>query len=93
MTVRGYKLKERSSGDNTHVIKRTLAMKPYQHSPYVSTARLLFTTTLMLLAGVLAWWGWTHVALGGLQFALLGAVIVVVAAPFILVWFRKNTAA
>ncbi|MDQ2771185.1 MAG: hypothetical protein M3Y54_11875 [Bacteroidota bacterium] len=68
-------------------------MKPYAHSPYVGTVRLLFTTTLMLLGGMLAWWSWTNVGQSGLRIALIGAAIVVVAAPFILVWFRKNTAA
>ena len=81
-----------ASGSTINFTLSSLAMKPYPHSPYVGTARLLFTTTFMLLAGVIAWWGWTHVALGGLGFALIGAIIVVVAAPFILVWFRKNTA-
>ena len=67
------------------------AMKPYQHSPYVGITRLVFTTTLMFLAGILAWWSWTHTGLGGLRYALVGAIVVAAAAPFILVWFRKNT--
>jgi FtsH-binding integral membrane protein len=66
-------------------------MKMYQHSPYVGILRLLFTTTLMFLAGILAWWSWAQTGLGGLRYALVGAIIVVAIAPFILVWFRKNT--
>ena len=66
-------------------------MKPYQHSPYVSTTRLVFTTTLMFLAGILAWWSWAQTGLGGRLYALIGASIVIAAAPFILAWFRKNT--
>ena len=66
-------------------------MKPYQHTPYVSAARLLFTTTLMFVAGGLAWWSWTQIGYGGLRYALVGAIIVVVAAPLIFAWFRKNT--
>lgn len=66
-------------------------MIPYPHSPYVSVTRLVLTTTLMFFAGIIAWWSWAHIGLGGLRYALVGAIIVVVAAPFTLVWFRKNT--
>ena len=67
-------------------------MKTYPHSPYVGTIRLLSTTTLMLLGGMLAWWSWTNVGEDGPRVALIGAAIVLVAAPFIILWFRKNTA-
>lgn len=66
-------------------------MKSLLKSPYVSTMRLMMTTTLMFLAGIVAWWSWAQTGLGGLRYALVGTIIVVAIAPFILVWFRKNT--
>ena len=61
-------------------------MIPIQKSPYVSTARLLFTTTLMFLAGMVAWWSWTQTGQGGLKYALIGAVIVLLAFSFFGRW-------
>ena len=66
-------------------------MKPYQHSPFVSITRLVLTTALMFFAGIVAWWSWAQTGLGGKVYALIGAVVVMAAAPFILAWFRKNT--
>ena len=61
-------------------------MSAIQKSPYVSTARLLFTTTLMFLAGMVAWWSWTQTGQGGLKYALVGAIIVLAAISFFGRW-------
>ena len=61
-------------------------MSAIQKSSYVSTTRLLFTTTLMFLAGIVAWWSWTQTGQGGLKYALIGAIIVLVAVTFFGRW-------
>jgi hypothetical protein len=66
-------------------------MKSLLKSPYVSTMRLLLTTTLMFVGGFVAWWGWTNTGLGGFRYAAVGLVIVAAAAAFFGRWKMYGT--
>lgn len=61
-------------------------MKIIERTPFISTGRLLLTTTLMFLAGIVAWWSWTQTGQGGLRYALIGAIIVLAAVSFFGRW-------
>ena len=61
-------------------------METFERKPFISTARLLMTTTLMFLAGIVAWWSWTQTGQGGLKYALIGAIIVLAASVFFGRW-------
>ena len=61
-------------------------MKTIERTPFISTTRLLFTTTLMFLAGMVAWWSWTQTGQGGLKYAMVGAIIVLAAVSFFGRW-------
>lgn len=58
-------------------------MKTLFKSPYVSPMRLMVVTTLMFLAGIVAWWSWTQTGQGGFLYAAVGLIIVVAAAAFL----------
>ncbi len=66
-------------------------MKSLLKSPYVSTMRLLLVTTLMFLAGIVAWWSWTETSLGGYRYAMVGLVIVLAAAAYFGRWRMYGT--
>ncbi|GAB2870417.1 hypothetical protein GCM10027044_35640 [Hymenobacter ruber] len=53
--------------------------------------RLLLVTTLMFLAGIVAWWSWTQTGQGGFRYATVGLVIVVAAAAFFGRWKMYGT--
>ena len=61
-------------------------MRTIETTPFISTGRLLLTTTLMFLAGIVAWWSWTQTGQGGLRYALIGAIIVLAAVSFFGRW-------
>ncbi|WP_210515489.1 LPXTG cell wall anchor domain-containing protein [Hymenobacter terricola] len=61
-------------------------MKTMLKPPYVSTTRLLLTTCLMFVAGILSWWSWAHTGQGGFKYALVGLVIVAAALAFFGRW-------
>ena len=61
-------------------------MSAISNLSYVTTARLLFTTTLMFLAGIVAWWSWIQTGQAGLKYALIGAVVVLLASFFLGRW-------
>ncbi len=61
-------------------------MKTIETTPFISIGRLLLTTTLMFLAGIVAWWSWTQTGQGGLRYALIGAIIVLAAVSFFGRW-------
>lgn len=61
-------------------------MSAIPNSSYVPTARLLFTTTLMFLAGIVVWWSWTQTGQAVLKYALIGTVVVLLAFFFFGRW-------
>ena len=66
-------------------------MKSLMKSPYVSPMRLMVVTTLMFLAGMVAWWSWTQTGQGGFRYATIGLVIVAAAAAFFGRWKMYGT--
>ena len=64
-------------------------MKMTHHrEPVLSVTWILFIMTLMVVAGMTAWWSWTQTGLGGPWYALIGAGIV--AGAFLMFRRRSN---